>query len=39
MSTIDPVESKNIAKEFQQYQIEKLEIPVMGGQMLQLQEN
>ena len=31
MSTIDPVESKNIAKEFQQYQIEKLEIPVMGG--------
>jgi 3-hydroxyisobutyrate dehydrogenase len=31
MSTIDPVESKNIAKEFQQYQIKKLEIPVMGG--------
>ena len=31
MSTIDPIESKNIAKEFQQYQIKKLEIPVMGG--------
>jgi len=31
MSTIDPVESKNIAKELQQHQIEKLEIPVMGG--------
>ena len=31
MSTIDPVESKNIAKEFQQYEIKKLEIPVMGG--------
>ena len=31
MSTIDPVESKKIAKEFQQHQIEKLEIPVMGG--------
>ena len=31
MSTIDPVESKNIAKEFQQYQIKKIEIPVMGG--------
>ena len=31
MSTIDPVESKKIAKEFEQYQIKKLEIPVMGG--------
>ena len=31
MSTIDSVESKNIAKEFQQNQIQKLEIPVMGG--------
>jgi 3-hydroxyisobutyrate dehydrogenase len=31
MSTIDPVESKNIAKELQQHQIQKLEIPVMGG--------
>jgi 3-hydroxyisobutyrate dehydrogenase len=31
MSTIDPVESKNISKELQQYQIQKLEIPVMGG--------
>ena len=31
MSTIDPVESKKIAKEFERYQIKKLEIPVMGG--------
>ena len=31
MSTIDPVESKNISKELQQHQIQKLEIPVMGG--------
>ena len=31
MSTIDPVESKNIANEFQQNHIQKLEIPVMGG--------
>ena len=31
MSTIDPVESKNIANEFQQNKIQKLEIPVMGG--------
>ena len=29
MSTIDPVESKNIANEFQQNHIQKLEIPVM----------
>jgi len=31
MSTIDSVESKNIANEFQQNKIQKLEIPVMGG--------
>ena len=31
MSTIDPVESKNIANKFQQNHIQKLEIPVMGG--------
>jgi 3-hydroxyisobutyrate dehydrogenase len=31
MSTIDSVESKNIGNEFQQNQIQKLEIPVMGG--------
>jgi len=31
MSTINPVESKNIAKKFQEYDIKKLEIPVMGG--------
>ena len=31
MSTIDPVESKKISKELQQYRIQKLEIPVMGG--------
>jgi len=31
MSTIDPVESKNISKELQQHHIQKLEIPVMGG--------
>jgi 3-hydroxyisobutyrate dehydrogenase len=31
MSTINPVESKNIAKKFQEYNIKKLEIPVMGG--------
>ena len=31
MSTIDPVESKNIAKKFQEYNIHKLDIPVMGG--------
>jgi 3-hydroxyisobutyrate dehydrogenase len=31
MSTIDSVESKNIANEFQRNQIQKLEIPVMGG--------
>lgn len=31
MSTIDPSESKEITKKFQQYNIEKLDIPVMGG--------
>ena len=31
MSTIDPVESKNISKKFQEYEINKLDIPVMGG--------
>jgi len=31
MSTIDPIESKNIANQFQQNHIQKLEIPVMGG--------
>ena len=31
MSTIDPVESKNITKRFQEYSIQKLDIPVMGG--------
>ena len=31
MSTIDSVESKNIANQFQQNHIQKLEIPVMGG--------
>ena len=31
MSTINPSESKNIAKKFQEYGIEKLDIPVMGG--------
>jgi 3-hydroxyisobutyrate dehydrogenase len=31
MSTIDPSESKNIAKKFQEYNIHKLDIPVMGG--------
>ena len=31
MSTIDPTESKNIAKKFQEYNIHKLDIPVMGG--------
>jgi len=31
MSTIDPVESKNITKKFQEYDIHKLDIPVMGG--------
>ena len=31
MSTIDSIESKNIAKQFQQNHIQKLEIPVMGG--------
>ena len=31
MSTIDPVESKNISKRFQDYNINKLDIPVMGG--------
>jgi 3-hydroxyisobutyrate dehydrogenase len=31
MSTIDPVESKNISEKFQEYNIKKLDIPVMGG--------
>ena len=31
MSTIDSIESKKIAEEFKQNNIEKLEIPVMGG--------
>ena len=31
MSTIDAIESKNIANEFQKNHIQKLEIPVMGG--------
>ena len=31
MSTIDPSESKNISKKFREYDIKKLDIPVMGG--------
>jgi 3-hydroxyisobutyrate dehydrogenase len=31
MSTIDPIESKNISKRFQEFNINKLDIPVMGG--------
>lgn len=31
MSTIDPSESKNISQKFQEYDIHKLDIPVMGG--------
>ena len=31
MSTIDSTESKNIANKFQENNIQKLEIPVMGG--------
>ena len=31
MSTIDPLESKIISKKFQEYNINKLDIPVMGG--------
>jgi 3-hydroxyisobutyrate dehydrogenase len=31
MSTIDAIESKNIANKFQENHIQKLEIPVMGG--------
>ena len=31
MSTIDSIEAKKIAEEFQRNNIEKLEIPVMGG--------
>ena len=31
MSTIDPIESKNITKKFQDSNISKLDIPVMGG--------
>ena len=31
MSTIDPTESKNISRKFQEHNIDKLDIPVMGG--------
>ena len=31
MSTIDPTESKNISRKFQEHNIHKLDIPVMGG--------
>ena len=31
MSTIDPIESKNISRKFQEHNIHKLDIPVMGG--------
>jgi len=31
MSTIDPLESKNISEKFQEFNINKLDIPVMGG--------
>jgi len=31
MSTIDPSESKSISKKFQEHNIKKLDIPVMGG--------
>ena len=31
MSTIDPIESKNISKKFLEHGIKKLDIPVMGG--------
>ena len=31
MSTIDPLESRNITKKFLEYNIKKLDIPVMGG--------
>lgn len=31
MSTIDPTESKNISNKFQDFNINKLDIPVMGG--------
>ncbi|MCA9827609.1 MAG: NAD(P)-dependent oxidoreductase [Nitrosopumilus sp.] len=31
MSTIDPSESRNISKKFQEHGINKLDIPVMGG--------
>ena len=31
MSTVDPIESKNITKKFQENNIQKLDIPVMGG--------
>ncbi len=31
MSTIDPSESKNISRKFQEHSIHKLDIPVMGG--------
>ena len=31
MSTVDPVESKNISEKFAEYNIPKLDVPVMGG--------
>jgi len=31
MSTVDPIESKNISMKFQDFNIHKLDIPVMGG--------
>jgi len=31
MSTIDPLESKNISRKFQEHNIHKIDIPVMGG--------
>ncbi|QDI88342.1 NAD(P)-dependent oxidoreductase [Candidatus Nitrosopumilus sp. SW] len=31
MSTIDPSESKNISEKFEEFKINKLDIPVMGG--------
>lgn len=31
MSTINPIESKNISKKFLEFNITKIDIPVMGG--------
>jgi len=39
MSTIDPLESKNISKKFQEYNIKKLDIPVMGGPNVAIKGN